>query len=403
MKLLKQFVPLLAPKRYKGAKGGRASGKSHFFASAIVKACITYSNINVVCIREIQKSLKHSAKKLIEDKIREENLGRYFYITQSEIQSITGSLIIFQGMQDHTADSIKSLEAFDIAWVEEAQSISSRSLELLLPTIRAKNSEIWFSWNPTFEDDPIEILFDSLNDNNSTLIISNYDTNAFLADTIKEEAERHKISNPDTFEHVWLGKFKTSNSGSVYKFNRDFNSTDREIKPKEDLIIGQDFNIGGCCSVVYVRDEDNIYAVDEFKSYDTFEVAENILTRYSGHRIEIIPDASGGANKTSSSRSDIAILSKVGRVSAPKSNPRVEDRINAMNEKYKNKTLFINTKKCPNFTKSQIKQQYDEIGNPEKFSGAATIDDWNDAGSYPIAYLFGLYKPEVKQLALNFR
>ncbi|MCK4957781.1 MAG: phage terminase large subunit, partial [Planctomycetes bacterium] len=138
-------VPLLAPKRLKGAKGGRSSGKSHFYAEAMVERLFMEGNTQAVCIREVQKSLKFSAKKLIENKIRKLKLSHLFEITINEIRRLgrdpaTGEayvgIIIFQGMQDHTAESIKSLEDFDLAWCEEAQSLSAFSLELLEPTIR---------------------------------------------------------------------------------------------------------------------------------------------------------------------------------------------------------------------------------------------------------------------------
>ena len=156
-------IPLLCKKRYKGAKGGRGSGKSHFFAEMIVEEHISDADTQSVCIREIQKSLKFSAKKLIEDKIYSMGVSNLFDITQTEIRNVKGrGIIIFQGMQDHTADSIKSLEGFNRAWCEEAQSLSNRSMELLLPTIRAQGSELWFSWNPENETDPIEELFKNI-------------------------------------------------------------------------------------------------------------------------------------------------------------------------------------------------------------------------------------------------
>ncbi|MCB0448419.1 MAG: phage terminase large subunit, partial [Gelidibacter sp.] len=138
----KWALPLLKPKRYKGAKGGRGSGKSHFFGEALVEAMVLDPNTSAVCIREIQKSLKFSAKRLIEDKIESMGVSNLFTITQSEIRANKGrGVILFQGMQDHTADSIKSLEGFNIAWVEEAQTLSKKSLQLLRPTIRAEGSE----------------------------------------------------------------------------------------------------------------------------------------------------------------------------------------------------------------------------------------------------------------------
>lgn len=207
-------VPLLEPKRYKGVKGGRGSGKSHERAEALIEAHVMNPRLNSVCIREIQKSLKFSAKKLIEDKIHALKLSHLFDITLTEIRRKGGGVMIFQGMQDHTADSIKSLEGFDIAWVEEAQSISARSMELLLPTIRAEGSEVWFSWNPDQEDDPVEQLFRDCGDD-AICVHVNYDQNPHCPETLKAEAERHRRRSPDTFDHVWLGAYNTKSDDQV--------------------------------------------------------------------------------------------------------------------------------------------------------------------------------------------
>jgi phage terminase large subunit len=138
-------LPLTQPVRYKGASGGRASGKSHFFAEEAVEAMVCDPELRFVCIREVQRSLKFSAKSLVESKIRAMGVEDCFDVLNTEIRRKGGNgVMIFEGMQDHTADSIKSLEGFGRAWVEEAQSISQKSLDMLLPTIRATGSEIWF-------------------------------------------------------------------------------------------------------------------------------------------------------------------------------------------------------------------------------------------------------------------
>lgn len=147
------FEPLLGASRYKGAWGGRGSGKSHFFAELLIERNIM-ERVDSVCIREVQRTLNQSVKKLIEAKIEALNVGAYFEVQDKRIKSRHGGVTIFEGMQNHTADSIKSLEGFDIAWVEEAQSLSQRSLDLLRPTIRKPYSELWFSWNPNLETGP---------------------------------------------------------------------------------------------------------------------------------------------------------------------------------------------------------------------------------------------------------
>lgn len=213
-------LPLLPPRRYKGAKGGRGSGKSHNFAEMLVEEHIYQPNQMSVCIREIQKSLKFSAKKLIETKIREMGVSHLFDITLNEIRRIgvgaNDGLMIFQGMQDHTADSIKSLEGFDRAWYEEAQNASARSLELLLPTIRKDGSEIWFSWNPDQPDDPVEVLFKSMDEDDGVCVHVNFDQNPFCPQTLRKEAARHYKYNPDSYGHIWLGEYNVKREAIIF-------------------------------------------------------------------------------------------------------------------------------------------------------------------------------------------
>lgn len=209
-------VPLLAQSRYKGAKGGRASGKSHFFAERLVEHCLADPDLSVVCIREIQKSLKFSAKRLIETKIRKLGVSQFFDVQNNLIKRIGGAgVIIFQGMQDHTADSIKSLEGFGIAWCEEAQNLSARSLELLLPTIRNEESEIWFSWNPDQDTDPVDDLLVTNCPDNAIVVHVNFNDNPFCPNVIKDEAARHLKRDPLTYAHVWLGDYNTKADDQV--------------------------------------------------------------------------------------------------------------------------------------------------------------------------------------------
>jgi phage terminase large subunit len=211
-------VPLLEKKRYKGAKGGRGSGKSHFFAECVVEEMILNPNTSIVCIREIQKSLKFSAKKLIESKIEDLKVPHLFEITLTEIRAKKGKgIILFQGMQDHTADSIKSLEGFDRAWVEEAQSLSKRSLQLLRPTIRAEGSEIWFSWNPDKATDAVDDFFNNKSDDMICVHVNSED-NPFLPETLKKERENDRIRlSPEDYDHIWNGKYNTKSDALVFK------------------------------------------------------------------------------------------------------------------------------------------------------------------------------------------
>ena len=211
------FVPLLEPSRYKGAYGGRGSGKSHFFAELIVRYAISSPGLRAVCIREIQKSLKESAKKLIEDKIESLGVSHLFEVLNDQIKTPGGGVIIFQGMQDHTAESIKSLEGFDVAWVEEAQTLSQTSLRLLRPTIRKDGSELWFSWNPTRKNDPVDMMFrQGEKPTDSAVVKANWSDNPWFPDVLKKERQDCLKSNPDQYDHIWEGGYITVSDGAYY-------------------------------------------------------------------------------------------------------------------------------------------------------------------------------------------
>lgn len=212
------FKPLLLPARYKGAHGGRGSGKSHFFAEMLIERCLINPGTRWACIREVQKSLEQSVKRLLEDKIEALGVGRDFGVKQFEIETPGGGLIIFQGMQNHTADSIKSLEGFDGAWVEEAQSLSQRSLDLLRPTIRKEGSELWFSWNPHLDTDPVDSLLrcDALPPG-AVVVQANYRDNPWLPDVLRAELDYDQRRDPDKFAHVWLGQYVRNSESRVFK------------------------------------------------------------------------------------------------------------------------------------------------------------------------------------------
>lgn len=210
------FEPLLYPSRYKGAYGGRGSGKSHHFAEKVIQAALT-SPKRIVCIREVQKSIKESVKRLLEDKIKTLEVGSYFQVLDREIRGINGSLIIFQGMQDHTAESIKSLEGYDIAWVEEAQSLSARSLRLLRPTIRKQSSELWFTWNPMSADDPIDAFLRGDNvPPDSKVVQANWSDNPWFPSELERERIFDLKYNSGTYDHVWEGAYLVNSDSQIF-------------------------------------------------------------------------------------------------------------------------------------------------------------------------------------------
>lgn len=213
------FKPLLEPARYKGAHGGRGSGKSHFFADMLIEDSLCEKGLRSVCIREVQKSLKDSAKRLIEDKLGQHRLGEAdgFKVFREVIQTPGDGVVTFQGMQDHTAESIKSLEGFKRAWCEEAQTLSSRSLSLLRPTIRADDSQLWFSWNPRRKNDPVDMMLRGANlPTGATVVRANWSDNPWFPKVLDRERQDCLRDNADQYDHIWEGGYAGVIDGAYY-------------------------------------------------------------------------------------------------------------------------------------------------------------------------------------------
>lgn len=219
MQVPRVFVPLLRPSRYKAIWGGRGSGKSHFAAELLIRKCLNTPGLRWACIREIQKSLEQSAMRLIKDKIDFYELGHLFDIKESEIRTPGNGLIIFQGMQNHNAHSIKSLEGYNGCWVEEAHSLSKNSWSILRPTFRLQGSEIWATWNPTKTNDPIDEFFRGGKESppNSIIVEAEWYDNPWFPDVLEAERSYDQRRDPDRYAHVWMGKYMQASNARVFR------------------------------------------------------------------------------------------------------------------------------------------------------------------------------------------
>ena len=219
IKTAEVFEPLIGPARYKGAWGGRGSAKSHSFAESLIEQCLLSRGTRAVCIREVQKTLKESSKRLIEDKLQKFGLGKAdgFKVFNEVIETPGDGVLTFTGMQDHNADSIKSLEGFRIAWVEESQSLSHRSLALLRPTIRAEDSELWFSWNPRRKTDAVDqMLRGETLPTGAVVVKANWRDNPWFPSVLEQERQDCLKINPEQYEHIWEGGYATVLEGAYY-------------------------------------------------------------------------------------------------------------------------------------------------------------------------------------------
>lgn len=195
--------------------------------------------LTILCCREIQKSIKDSAKRLVENKIKACGLSGFFKTTEYEIAGQNGSRFIFAGLRSHV-ESIQSLEGVDIAWVEEARRVSKRSWEVLKPTVRNPNSEIWATYNPYDPKDPVDELFRGPDGAPPRSIIRevNFDQNPFFPDVLREEMEWDRGRDPEKYAHVWLGKYRGRSEARVF---HNWKVEEFDTPPDAQFYFGADF------------------------------------------------------------------------------------------------------------------------------------------------------------------
>jgi len=205
---------LFKASRYKVAYGGRGSGKSWGFARALLLQAAN-KPLRVLCAREIQKSIKQSVHTLLSDQIQALGLGAFYEILESEIRGKNGSNFSFAGLATNTVESIKSYEGVDIVWIEEGQSVSKKSSDILIPTIRKPGSEIWISFNPDLDTDDVYQRYVVNTPPDAVVIKMNYSDNAWFPDVLEKERLHCKATNPD-YENIWEGNCKAAKDGAIY-------------------------------------------------------------------------------------------------------------------------------------------------------------------------------------------
>lgn len=232
--------------RYIAVKGGRGSGKSRSVATALNLRAAA-KPLRILCVREIQKSIRDSSKRLLDDDAERNGLAGFYTSLETEVRGANGSLFLFAGLRSNI-DSIKSLEGIDIAWVEEAQSVSKTSLETLIPTIRKPGSQIIFTWNPKHETDPIEEMFgrDDLPPD-TRLKTVNYVDNPWFPDVLQKEADYDLKRDPEKYNHVWMGGYLRNSESRVFR-----NWTVEEFEAPADALfrLGADWGFASDPSVL---------------------------------------------------------------------------------------------------------------------------------------------------------
>lgn len=211
-----KFGVLFQPFRFKVFYGGRGGAKSRSFARVLLLMAAE-KPLRILCAREVQKSIRDSVKRLLDDEIKRLGLAHKFYSTDTEIRGTNGSLFIFAGLRQHNAESIKSYEGINIVWIEEAETVSERSMDLLIPTIREEGSEIWISYNPERINGAVHKKF-VINEPppRSVVVKVGWEDNPWFPDVLREEMEQCRANDPEKYAHIWGGEAVLVAKGSYY-------------------------------------------------------------------------------------------------------------------------------------------------------------------------------------------
>lgn len=335
------------PARYRVAYGGRGSTKSWGFA----RMALVYAyqrKRRILCARELQNSIKESVHHLLQEQIEELKLPG-FTVGESFIRHRNGSEFIFKGLRTNPME-IKSMEAVDIAWVEEAQAVSDKSWDILIPTVRLPGSEIWVTFNPDLKTDPSSQRFIENPPPNSKIRKINYDSNPWLSDELRAEMEFMRLNDPVKFKNVWQGEYREAGEGKVVPHWSFANIQEVEYQPTQRLYLSCDFNVDPMCwaiaHIFMVNGQRQYHFFDEIVLENTniIQAAKEFAKRYRGHRggIIVTGDASGtsrtdGTPDPNQTRYDLLLktLSDEGCQNfAPntvRANPQVESRIEVFN------------------------------------------------------------------------
>jgi predicted phage terminase large subunit-like protein len=230
-------------KTFKVCWGGRGGGKSVTIAQFLLMlGCM--KKLRILCIREVMKSLKESSYQTLVDYIDKLGLRGEYVVTDKAIRhKWNGSVFMFSGLKDHTADSIKSFQGVDLVWAEEAHSITAESWEKLIPTIlRNPGAEIWISFNPDDEEDYVYKRFVKGHDEDALVIEVQYYDNPWLDEAMKKERAKMKAANDPQYAHVWLGECR-SITGKLFKRDKVKGYRPNEKPNDLRMYAGSDFAV----------------------------------------------------------------------------------------------------------------------------------------------------------------
>lgn len=281
------FGFLFQPSRYKIAYGGRGAAKSESYARALLAKGMAQPE-GILCARELQVSMADSVHALLEHTIDETpEFAAFYKVRDKEITGKNGTFFIFKGLK-HNITEIKSTHGITICWVEEAQVVSDKSWETLIPTIREDNSEIWISFNTKNPTDPTYQRFVLKKRANAIVKKVSYRDNPFFPKVLDDERKELEDDDPEAYEHVWEGEFDTRYSGSVYAKHVNQNQISEKVQydPMRPIYTAWDLGFDDATAVIFYQlARDEIHIIDYYES--NFEGIQHYCEVLYGAKITV--------------------------------------------------------------------------------------------------------------------
>lgn len=343
--------PLFEPHRYKVLHGGRGSAKSWTVARALILRA-AQGGERILCTREIQKSIKDSVHRLLSDQIEAMGLGGKFEILDTEIRGPGGSVFLFAGLQNHTVQSIKSYEGVTRCWVEEAQVVTKKSWDILIPTIRAEGSEIWVTFNPELDTDEAWKRFVEVPPPDGVVIQANWRDNPWFSEVLEQERKHAEATQPkEDYEQIWEGRCRPAVVGAIYasemaQMVREGRILNVPYDPKLKAHAVWDLGWNDSMSIAVVqRGVSDLrvidYIEDNFKTLDYYAAKLKAMPFNWGH--DWLPhDGFHGDFKTGKSAAEI--LKSFGR--KPKQTPNMPVEVGIKAARMTFPRMYMDRQKC---------------------------------------------------------
>jgi len=378
-----RLEPVASPARYKILYGGRGSAKS-WSVARILLILGSERRLRILCTREIQKTISESVHQLLRDQISAMGLDSFYAVTETSIEGQNGTQFLFTGLRQQDVAKIKSFEGVDIVWVEEAQVVSKKSWEILIPTIRKPGSEIWVTFNPELDTDETYVRFVVNPPEGAVLLKLNYKDNPWFPEVLEKERISLQKRDPVAYDNVWEGNCRSAVEGAIYAKEIAAAIEGRRIRPVPYdplLKVHAIWDLGWNDAMTVImaqRSSSEIrlidYLEDSHRTYDSY-VAELRGKPYRWGK-DFLPH-DGKAKNAQTGMSPIEVLKKLGRDVQEVPEIGVEEGIKAARQVFA-RVFFDETKTkrlvhCLRRYRRAIHQTTNEPGAPlhDEFSHGA--------------------------------